>query len=132
MKLREDQVKLTEMLKETVTLLCKNGLQFQQGFTVDALIGITTDDRETFLVMLNESVRDSHLNQNDNADGSDAAGRKYRVSRKRSSESIDHTTTMKRRRSNVDDYGDVTSDEDNDSGAENNDFDDDRKRLVLK
>ena len=56
MKLRDEQVRLWGLLRETITLLCKNGLRYENKFVIDALIGITTDDCETFLVKLEEEI----------------------------------------------------------------------------
>lgn len=56
MKLKEDQARIKELLKDTITLLCKNGLQYKAGFSVEALIGITLDEEDVFLVNIKESV----------------------------------------------------------------------------
>lgn len=57
MKLKEDQLRIKDLLKDTITLLCKNGLQYKAGFSVEALIGITLDDEDVFLVNIKESIR---------------------------------------------------------------------------
>jgi hypothetical protein len=57
MKLREDQTRIKELLKDTITLLCKNGLQYKAGFSVEALIGITLDDEDVFLVNIKETIQ---------------------------------------------------------------------------
>ena len=57
MKLREDQLRVQDLLRETITLLCKNGLNYKAVFTIDALIGVTLDDKDVFLVNVNETVR---------------------------------------------------------------------------
>ena len=56
MTLREDQVRLQGLLKETITLLCTNGLQFHKEFSVEALIGIITDNNDVFLFNIKENV----------------------------------------------------------------------------
>ena len=43
MTLREDQVHLQGLLKEAITLLGTNGLQFHNEFSVETLIGTTID-----------------------------------------------------------------------------------------
>ena len=43
MTLREDQVRLQGLLKEAITLLGTNGLQFHNEFSVETLIGTTID-----------------------------------------------------------------------------------------
>ena len=110
MKLREDQARLQGLLKETVTVLCKNGLPFIKGFVIDALIGITTDENETFLIKLEETVgdgRDENSNCEDEADGE----RNFGTSRKR--RSAEHTcdTPAKRQRDDSS-RNDVSRDDD--------------------
>ena len=56
MKLKEDQQRLKDLLKDTITLLCKNGLQFKDEFCVEALIGITLDQDNVFLVNIKETI----------------------------------------------------------------------------
>ena len=56
MKLRRHQLKLQALIAETIALLCKNGLEYSDGCVIDALIGVTTDDSETFLVKVAETV----------------------------------------------------------------------------
>lgn len=57
MVLTADQERLKNLLIETITLLCKNGLDFQSEFSVDALIGITLDQKDVFLVTIKETVK---------------------------------------------------------------------------
>lgn len=52
-----DREKLKTLLTETITLLCKNGLDFQSEFSIEALIGITLDQNDVFLVSIKETVR---------------------------------------------------------------------------
>ena len=113
MKLREDQARLQVLLKETITLLCKNGLHFKNGFIIDALIGITTDDSETFLVKLEEEV--VSLNDDDIVDGTC----KSKTPRKRASSGITVDTPSKRQR-----FEDVNSDD--------NDYDNDGDDGIVK
>ena len=67
-KLREDQARLQGLLKETITLLCKNGLQFSKGFNIEALIGITTDDQDVFLVNIKETVKNPGVETDDDSE----------------------------------------------------------------
>lgn len=55
--LTPDQQRVKQLLCETITLLCKNGLHFEAEFSIDALIGITLDQREVFLVSIKETVQ---------------------------------------------------------------------------
>ena len=104
MKLREGQSRLQDLLKETITLLCKNGLHFTNGFIIDALIGITTDDSETFLLKLEETVGDVGDKQNTESENVDSDG-KSRASRKRPSNKKTRHTPKKRQRAGSDDDG---------------------------
>ena len=56
MKLRPDQERVRALICDTLTLLCKNGLKYDFEFSVDALIGITLDKGEVFLVNISETV----------------------------------------------------------------------------
>ena len=117
MKLREDQARLQGLLKETITLLCKNGLQFKNGFVIDALIGITADDGAPFLVKLEETVGEVGGGADDEkGDGDDGDGRS-RASRKRPPDGGTHSTPSKRHRSDDDDSdNDFYNDDDTDYG----------------
>ena len=64
MKLQADQARLQDLLKQTITLLCKNGLQFKKSFQVKALIGVSTDEDNTFVVDINETF--GELDDEDN------------------------------------------------------------------
>ena len=110
MKLRAEQVRLQGLLKETITLLCKNGLQFKNGFVLDALIGITIDDKETFLVKLEETVSDvgddEGTDGNEEGDVDDSRRRSSRASRKRRLDGKVQTSETKRQRDIPDDDSD--------------------------
>ena len=58
MVLKADQLRMKALLKETITLLCKNGLNYKSEFSVEALIGITLDKGDVFLVNINERITD--------------------------------------------------------------------------
>ena len=57
MVLKPDQERLKALLKETITLLCKNGLNYSSEFCIEALIGITLDKDDVMLVSINETVQ---------------------------------------------------------------------------
>ena len=54
-RMRPDQERVRSLLTDTVTLLCKNGLQFTKELKVQGLLGITTDDNDVFVVHINET-----------------------------------------------------------------------------
>lgn len=57
MVLKPDQEHIRGLLAETITLLCCNGLHFKSEFSIDALIGITIDQNEVFLVSVKETFQ---------------------------------------------------------------------------
>ncbi len=57
MVIKADQQKIKTLLKDTITLLCKNGLEYNAEFCIEALIGITLDKNDVFLVNINETVK---------------------------------------------------------------------------
>ena len=61
--------RLKDLLRDTITLLCKNGLSYKESFSIEALIGITLDDSHVFLVNINESVQtDFHAEDKENSE----------------------------------------------------------------
>lgn len=57
MVLSADRQRVKTLLTETITLLCKNGLHFKTEFSIEALIGITLDEDDVFLVSIKETIR---------------------------------------------------------------------------
>lgn len=57
-KMKPDQTRLTTLLKDTVILLCKNGLNFQTTLRIEGVLGITIDNSDVFIIHLNESISD--------------------------------------------------------------------------
>ena len=55
LKMKPEQERVRHLLSDTVTLLCKNGLQFQDELRVEGVIGITLDNNEVFVVHINEA-----------------------------------------------------------------------------
>ena len=52
--MKPDQEQVCALLKETVALLCRNGLTFNTGLHVQGLLGITVDDQQVFIVQMDE------------------------------------------------------------------------------
>lgn len=52
--MKPDQERVRLLLAETVTLLCKNGLQFNKQMKIEGLLGITLDESDVFLVHIDE------------------------------------------------------------------------------
>lgn len=57
MVVKGDQQRIRALIKDTLTLLCKNGLSFDTQFSMEALIVFTLDDEEVFHVSINETVK---------------------------------------------------------------------------
>ena len=52
----EEKVRIKQLLVDAITLLCRNGMQFENKFCIEALIAITLDDRDVVLVNINETI----------------------------------------------------------------------------
>ena len=52
--MKADQERVRNLLTDTVTLLCKNGLQYQTELRVQGVLGITLDNNDVFIVHINE------------------------------------------------------------------------------
>lgn len=57
MILQAEQERIRLLLKETIPVLCKSGLSFQKEFCIEALVGITLDQKDVFLVNIKEIVK---------------------------------------------------------------------------
>ncbi len=59
MVIKTDQQKVQALLREAITVLCKNGLKYKAGFCVEGLLGITLfDDDQVFLVNIKETIKE--------------------------------------------------------------------------
>ena len=54
--MKADQERVRNLLTDTVTLLCKNGLQYQTELRVQGVLGITLDNNDVFIVHINEKL----------------------------------------------------------------------------
>ena len=52
--MQQDQMQT--VLKDTIVLLCQNGLRFQSEFKLEALVAVTVDQSEVLLVSIKETV----------------------------------------------------------------------------
>ena len=52
--MKAEQERVRNLLTDTVTLLCKNGLQYQTELRVQGVLGITLDNNDVFIVHINE------------------------------------------------------------------------------
>lgn len=60
--MKPDHERVTKLLTDTVTLLCKNGLSYVHELRIQGLLGITVDSSEVFLVSINDSFNGSSSN----------------------------------------------------------------------
>lgn len=72
-----DRQRVKTLLTETITLLCKNGLHFTSGFSIEALIGITLDEDDVFLVSIKETVRPTPCNSDSNSNPPDLSKQRH-------------------------------------------------------
>lgn len=56
MSMSSNQDKVSAVLRETVSMLCRSALTFQSDIRVQGLLGITVDGQQIFLVPIDESV----------------------------------------------------------------------------
>ena len=59
--MKPEHHRVKNLLLDTVTLLCKNGLPYCHDLRVEGLIGITIDSSEVFIVHLNERFREDGM-----------------------------------------------------------------------
>ena len=58
-----DENHLSEMIKDSVTQLCKNVFHYNLELTVDGLLGVTLDKSSVMLISIKENVQVATLNQ---------------------------------------------------------------------
>ena len=63
MVLKSDQQRIRDLLKEAIPMMCKNGLAYQSEFAIEALIGITLDRDDVFLVSIKETFHNDPPSQ---------------------------------------------------------------------
>ena len=68
--MKQDQESLQRMIRDTVSLLCRNSLSHGVGVRIQGLIGITVDQSEVLLVHFDES----YSNERQNIDSSSSTG----------------------------------------------------------
>ena len=59
MVVKAEQERVRTLLSDTITLLCRNGLTFKSEFNISALIGITLDKDDVFLVDIRETIKNA-------------------------------------------------------------------------
>ena len=64
--MKADLERVKTVLKDTITSLCRNGLTFKSNLCVEALIGVTLDDDDVFLISIHELVKREKAKEIDN------------------------------------------------------------------
>ena len=57
MVLRSEQETMQALIRDAITLLCKSNLQFKNCISMEALVGITLDEKDIILVSMKETIR---------------------------------------------------------------------------
>lgn len=57
--MKPEQERLRNLLYETITMLCKNGLSYKRALKVQGLLAVTVDDDDVFIVHLNDRIEDA-------------------------------------------------------------------------
>ena len=52
--MKADQSRVKSLLTETIIMLCKNGLKFDEELVIQGVIGVTIDKKDVFLVHVND------------------------------------------------------------------------------
>lgn len=52
---------LRKLMTDTVTLMLKNGLKYENKFNVNALVVVNIDDRDVFHVVIDDMVQSEYL-----------------------------------------------------------------------
>ena len=62
LKMKPDQVRLHAVLSDTVGILCKSALIFERKLAIQAVIGITVDENDVFLVHIDRQFGNCSIN----------------------------------------------------------------------
>ncbi|KAK2146196.1 hypothetical protein LSH36_625g01015 [Paralvinella palmiformis] len=110
MVLKADQERVKTLLKDTITLLCRNGLTFKSKFSIEALIGVTLDDSDVFLISINELIQTEKVHEELEKETENASGVDSPISPSEGSRD------KKRRRTHVKIEASLSGNEDNGDG----------------
>ena len=72
--MKPDQQRVKNLLADTVTLLCKNGLTYKEELRIEGLLGITIDNNEVFLVNINASFTGASTNNSTSSEICESPG----------------------------------------------------------
>ena len=57
MVMQSEQERIRHLLAQALPVLCRSGLSFSSEFSIEALIGITLDKNDVFLVSIKETIK---------------------------------------------------------------------------
>ncbi len=58
-----EQQKVTALIKEAISVLCKNSLSYTTTFTVEGVLTVTKDCAQRFQIVIDETIGDPSLCQ---------------------------------------------------------------------
>jgi len=56
--MKADQARVRDLLTQTITLMCRNGLEFSRDIRVEGLLAVTVDGTDIFVIHMDEKVTD--------------------------------------------------------------------------
>jgi hypothetical protein len=65
LRLQQHEQRLRSLITDTLTMLCKNSVLYKEQLSIDALIGITFDKENVFLLNIKEIVNCNNSNSPD-------------------------------------------------------------------
>ena len=87
--MKPDQQQVKNLLLDTVTLLCKNSLEYNNELRVEGLLGVAVDDSEVFFLHISENFVNMHKEQQPHkASGSCVSGNPEETANKTSNGSL--------------------------------------------
>ena len=84
MDVKAQQERVKQLIADTVSLLCKNGLHFTMEFSIEGLLGITLDRNEVFLVNIYKMVKQEGLQDSEQSDEAPSKSPSLKRKRQRS------------------------------------------------
>ena len=56
--MKTDQARVRDLVTQTITLMCKNGLEFTRNLRVEGLLAVTVDGVDIFVIHMDEKITD--------------------------------------------------------------------------
>ena len=70
--MKPDQERVKNLLLDTVTLLCKNSLQYENKLRVEGLLGVSVDESDVFFLHISENFQNSTAVDTNNVSGKES------------------------------------------------------------